>query len=496
MKRNLLVLTSLMLAALFATTSAQPDLSEQSEVARVEGPPLFSTALPKEEFAARRAKVFDKIGDGVAVLQGATENSSYQKFRQSNQFYYLTGVATPRAILLLDGKTKSSTMYLMPRNEQMERSEGPLLIPGANAEQLTGIERVLPRGDFDKAVPALAGRTLYMPVRGETVLMGTPDRANAHARAKAADPWDLPGSREAYFKSKLEEKAPGAKFRNLDEVLDEIRMIKSPREIALLRESTRIAALAMMEAMRSAEPGMYEYEIEAIGDYIFKAHNAQGPAYYGLVAAAKNAAWPHYHAAQTQMKAGDLVLFDYAPDYHYYTSDVTRMFPVSGKFTADQRELYGIYVALYQALMTSIRPGPASAILTDAVRKMDDAMASHTFRNQKYRAAAARFVDGYRSRAASPRPGATIGHMVGMEVHDVTRNFTVYEPGMVFTIEPALTIPEDRVYIRLEDMILITPKGYENMSAFAPFQIEAIEKLMAEPGIAQLIRKPTATASR
>ena len=86
--------------------------------------------------------------------------------------------------------------------------------------------------------------------------------------------------------------------------------------------------------------------------------------------------------------------------------------------------------------------------------------------------------------------------MVGMEVHDVTKNFTVYEPGMVFTIEPALTIPEDRVYVRLEDMILITPTGYENMSAFAPVEIDAIEKLMAEPGIAQLMRKPTSTASR
>ncbi|MEO6235771.1 MAG: M24 family metallopeptidase, partial [Vicinamibacterales bacterium] len=96
----------------------------------------------------------------------------------------------------------------------------------------------------------------------------------------------------------------------------------------------------------------------------------------------------------------------------------------------------------------------------------------------------------------SPRPGATLGHMVGMEVHDVQKNFTVYEPGMVFTIEPALTIPEDRVYVRLEDMIVITPGGYENMSAFAPSEIDAIEKLMAEPGIAQAIRKPTSTASR
>ena len=483
MKRHLLVLTSAAAIAI-ATLSAQS------------GPPLFSTALPKEEFAARRAKVFEKLGDGVAVLHGATETASYQKFRQSNQFYYLTGVAVPRAIVVLDGKTKSTTLYLPPRNEAMERSEGPVLTPGTAAEQLTGIEHVVPRGQFDSLVPSLAGRTVYTTVRGETVLMGTPDRANANARARAADPWDVQLSREAHFKAKLAEKAPGAKFENLDDVLDEARMVKSPREIALLRESSRIAGLAMMEAMRSAEPGMYEYEIEAIGDYIFKAHNAQGPAYYGLVAAAKNAAWPHYHAAQTQMQSGDLVLFDYAPDYHYYTSDVTRMFPVNGKFTADQRDLYGIYVKLYSALMTSIRPGPAGEILKDVVRKMDQAMASHTFTSQKHRDAAARFVEGYRTRAASPRPGASLGHMVGMEVHDVTKNFTVYQPGMVFTIEPALTIPEDRVYIRLEDMILITPNGYENLSPHAPMEIEAIEKLMAEPGIAQLLRRPLGTASR
>ena len=460
------------------------------------GPPLFSTALPKDEFAARRAKVFEKIGDGVAVLQGATETASYEKFRQANQFYYLTGVPTPRAIVVLDGKAKSTTLYVLPRNEAMERSEGPLLTPGPAAEQLTGIERVLPRAEFDTFVQSLAGRTVYTAVRGETVLMGTPDRANANARARAADPWDVQGSREAHFKSKLAEKAPGATFENLDDLLDEMRMVKSPREITLLRESSRIAGLAMMEGMRSAEPGMFEYEIEAIGDYIFKAHNAQGPAYYGLVAAAQNAAWPHYHAAQSQMKSGDLVLFDYAPDYQYYTSDVTRMFPVNGKFTPDQRELYGIYVKLYSAIMTSIRPGPTSEILKDVVRKMDQAMASHTFNNQKNKDAATRFVEGYRARSASPRPGATLGHMVGMEVHDVTKNFTVYQPGMVFTIEPALTIPEDRVYVRLEDMILITPNGYENLSPHAPIEIDAIEKLMAEPGIAQLLRKPLGTASR
>ncbi len=490
MKRHLL-LAPLVLVGAFATLAGQ-----QPAPARAEGPPLFSTSLPKEEFAARRAKVLQQIGDGVAVLQGATETASYEKFRQSNQFYYLTGVETPRAILVLDGKSKSSTLYLNPTNEAMERSEGPLLGPGTAAEQLTGIEHVSAKAEFDAAAAGFAGRTVYAPVRGETVLMGTPDRANAHAKAREADPWDLQGSREAYFKAKLAEKAAGATFANLDDILDEMRMHKSPREIALLRESSKIAGETMMEAMRSAEPGMYEYEIEAIGDYIFKKHNAWGPAYFGLVASGRNAAWPHYHAAQAQMKAGDLTLMDYAPDFHYYTSDVTRMFPVSGKFSADQRELYGIYVKLYQSIMTSIRPGPTAGILAEVVKKMDAAMASYTFRSQKNRDAATRFVEGYRTRLASPRPGATLGHMVGMEVHDVQKNFTAYEPGMVFTIEPALTIPEDRVYIRLEDMIVVTPDGHENMSGFAPIEIDAIEKLMAEPGMVQLLRKPTSTASR
>jgi Xaa-Pro aminopeptidase len=475
------LVTALVLLAAIAALSAQP--------------PLFTTSLPKEEFAARRGKVLQQIGDAVVVIQGATETSAYEKFRQSNQFYYLTGVEAPRAILVIDGRAKSSTLYLMPSNPQMERSEGPLLSPGAQAEELTGIEHVLPRDDFAKLVPTLANRIVFTTFRGETGGAGTPDREAAHARAREADPWDQEPSREEWFMSRVRAKAAGIEFMNLDPILDAMRMLKSPREIALLRESSRVAGLAMMEAMRSAEPGMYEYEIEAIGDYIFKQHNAQGPAYFGLVATGQNAAWPHYHAAQAQLKAGDLVLFDYAPDYHYYASDVTRMFPASGKFTADQRELYGIYVKLYQALMTSIRPGKGSDILKDAIGKMETVMASYQFSNPKNRAAAERFVDAYRQRLADTSRPATLGHMVGIEVHDVTVPFDEYKPGMVLTIEPALTIPEDRVYIRLEDMLVITETGYENLSAFVPAEPDAIEKLMAEPGIAQAVRKALSTSS-
>jgi len=450
-------------------------------------PPLFTDAFPKEEFAARRARVMERIGDGVAVVQGATETSSYEKFRQSNQFFYLTGVEVPRAILLVDGRAKTSTLYIGPRNANAERSEGPVLVPGGQAVQLTGLDRVLSRDDFGDAAKAFSGRIVYTTRRGETRGAGTPDREEAHAAARKADPWDRQPAREEWFMSKLRERALRVEFKNLDLILDEMRMIKSPREIALIRESTRIAVEAVMEAMRSAEPGMYEYELEAIADYLFKKHNAQGIAYFALVAAGTNAFWPHYHAAQTQTRAGDLVLFDYAPDYKYYSSDVTRMFPISGSFTPDQRELYTTYVKLYQAIMTSIRPGRVSVILQEIAQKMDSVVAGLKFTNAKNREAAMRFVELFRARAqAAPTGrGASLGHMVGMEVHDVTLPYDELKPGMVFTIEPAMTIPDDRVYIRLEDVILITPGGYENLSAMAPVEAADVERLMAETGFAK-----------
>lgn len=450
-------------------------------------PPLFTDALPKEEFAERRARVMKAIGEGVAILRGTAERPDSTKFRQNNQFYYLTGVEVPRAILMIDGRAKRSMLFLPPRDERRERSEGPILVPGADAVALTGIEAVDAREQFDAALKEASAspRAVYVPMRPEVLGGASAEDPRRLWAASAADPWDGSKSREEVFVDKIKAAAPALEVKDLDPVLDAMRMIKSPREIALIREATRIAGLAMMEAMRSARPGMYEYEIEAIGDYIFKAHNSQGIGYFALVAAGTNSAWPHYHAAQTRIKDGDLVLFDYAPDYEYYTSDVTREFPINGKFSPDQRSLYGIYLKMYQGLMSSIKPNvPVVHILKDAVAKMDAAVASHTFTNPKHRDAATRFVDNYRRRLTADPAPTSLGHMVGMEVHDVSgpRDGTL-KPGMIFTIEPALTIPEDRVYVRLEDVILITETGYENLSGFVPMDIEGIERLMAETGL-------------
>ena len=460
-------------------------------------PPLFTDSLPPEEFAARRARVLQQIGDGLVVIQGTTELPSYHKFRQNNQFFYLTGVEVPRALLVMDGRTKTSTLFVLPRDERAERSEGPVLTPGPEATKLTGIDRVLPRDDFAKFVEQFGAesRTLYMPHRLEALGAATPGYTTRHAEKSLNDPWDGRKSRELTFIDRVKAQAPAATIRDLDPILDSMRLIKSQREIALIREATRISGLGIMEAMRSAQPGMYEYELEAIADYVFKKHNAQGIGYFALVAAGRNASWPHYHAAQTRTEDGQLLLFDYAPDYKYYTADVTRMMPVNGRFTPDQKELYTIYLRLYQALMTSIRPGSVPEILKDAVAKMDEVLAAYTFTNPKYKEAAARFVENYRRRMSSE--AGSLGHMVGMEVHDVTAPMPDgLKPGMIFTIEPALTIPEDRVYIRLEDMILITDKGFENLSSFVPMEVADIEKLMAETGFAEKPRTPTPASSR
>ena len=447
--------------------------------------PLFTDAFPPEEFAARRARVMEAIGEAVAIVQGAAEYPGHLKFRQNNHFFYLTGVEVPRAIVLIDGRAKRTTLFLPPRNERLERSEGPVLVPGDEAARITGIESVVPRDTFATVLGELnaQARVVYTPFRPETLAAGTWYAAERHQEATAADPWDGRPSRVEAFISRMKAQAPRLQFQDLDPVLDRLRLIKSPREIALIREATRIACDGILEAMKAAQPGLYEYELAAVADYHFRKNNAQGIGYYALVASGANAHYPHYHAAQSQLKDGDLVLYDYAPDFKYYTSDVTRMFPANGRFTPWQREIYGVYLQLYRAIMTSIRPNAtASAVLDDALVKMQRVLATFRFTDPKIEAAAKRFVE----RFSEPRARTRLGHWVGMEVHDVdAEEGDVLKPGMVFTIEPALTIPEDRVYIRLEDVILITDTGYENLSESLPYDIEGIERVMAQPGLGE-----------
>jgi Xaa-Pro aminopeptidase len=440
------------------------------------GPEVF----PPEEFAARRALVMARIGDGVAIIQGTTERPGEQPLRQANQFFYLTGVVVPRAILLIDGRSKRSTLFLNPRNARREDNMyGPGLSPGAAAAASTGLEAVLARDEFKAAVEALDGRPLYAPFRPEVLGCASASDPVALARATKNDPWDGRGSREEAFLAHLREVSPKSSVADLDPIVDDLRSVKSPREIAILREATRITGLGIIEAMRDARPGMREYELQADAEYVFKKNGAYGPAYFALIATGENTWYSHYHKNTRALDSGDLVQFDYAPDYKYYSSDVTRVFPASGKFSPRQREYYTIYLRLYQALMTSIEVHARPAdVIRKAVVKMDAVLAGYHFTDPKIEKAARAFVERYRTSRAN-----SLGHNVGMEVHDVRSRTETLEPGQVFTIEPAMQIPEEHVGIRLEDMILITETGYENLSAFVPVEPADIEKAMSRRGL-------------
>ena len=447
---------------------------------------VFTAPFPPEEFAARRARVMERIGDAVAVIQGAAEKPAEAEFRQNNQFHYLTGVDIPRAILVIDGRTRRSTLYLPARNRA--NAYGPLLAPGPEAVRATGIEAVVVRDSFIVDLPRLArdGRRILTPHRPEVLGNGSAGDATAFARATKEDPWDGRPSREEAFIARLRTAVPGAPIENLDPLLDTLRAIKSPREIELIREATRVTGLGIMEAMRDARPGMYEYELDAAARYVFRKHGAQGEAYFALVATGANMPYSHYHKGTSRLGDGDLVQFDYAPDYRYYVSDVTRVFPANGKYSARQRELYEIYLRLYQALLTSIRPRVAPRdIIRIAVVKMDSVMARYPFSDAAIRSAATAFVQRYRTSQSN-----SLGHTIGMEVHDVRLSSDVLLPGHIFTIEPAMRLAGERVGLRLEDVILVTETGYENLSGFVPVEIADIERLMAQPGLSDALLKP------
>ncbi|HEX8566044.1 MAG TPA: M24 family metallopeptidase [Pyrinomonadaceae bacterium] len=264
-----------------------------------------------------------------------------------------------------------------------------------------------------------------------------------------------------------------------------MRLIKSPREIALITKATRLSGLALMEAMRSTVPGITEYELDAMAKYVYYRNGAQGDAYYSLVASGRNAWYPHYNAGKRVMKDGDFLLMDYAPDVGYYMSDVTRMMPVNGRFSNWQRELYGFYLDCYNSILKNIKPGlTAQAIKRAAAGEMKQTLARSKFSKPIYEKAAREFVESYERSAQNPR--SMLGHWVGMATHDVGGyDGGALQPGMVFTIEPALRVPEEKIYVRLEDVIVITDTGADILTTFVPSDINAIEKLMREEGMLQ-----------
>jgi Xaa-Pro aminopeptidase len=443
----------------------------------------YQEDFPPDEFKARWAKVFDRIGaDAVAVVQGAGLATGYNLPRQSNTFYYLSGIETPHAYLRLDGRTRTTTLYLPPRNERLERAEGRVY-SADDAEvvaRLVGVDAVKSTASMGERWPIDEGRAAaiyaeFAPAEGYAESRGELLQAQA---AIAADPWDGRTSRESRFRELLLTRHPRVELRNLTPVLDAIRAVKSPREVALIRRASQIAGLGLMEAMRSTEAGVWEYQLDAAARYVFILNGARLDAYRPITASGtENINNMHYYRSSRQLRDGDLVLMDYAPDYRYYVSDIGRVWPVSGKYLPWQRELLQFVLEYHKVVLSKVRPGVAPAqILAEAKQAMQPVFARTTFSKPIYGAAARRLVD---------TGGGALSHMVGMAVHDVGSYRDGLQPGHVFSIDPQLRVPEENLYLRYEDTIVVTETGMENFTHFLPMELDAIEALVREQGIVQ-----------
>jgi Xaa-Pro aminopeptidase len=409
------------------------------------------------------------------------------RFRQSNEFYYMSGIETPHAYLLLDGSTRKATVFLPHRNDARERSEGRLLAAedADLVKELSGIDDVAGTDLLGERLARLAhggtARTIFTPFVPAEGVATSRDLALRGVADTATDPWDGRPSREGHFVSLLRTRFPVFEIQNLSPTLDALRLVKSPRELTLIRKATDLAVEAIHEAMRSTVPGLYEREFDALARFIFFRAGAQADAYYSLVASGPNAWYPHYHRGARRMQDGELVLMDFGPDVGYYSTDVTRQWPVNGKWNGWQRELYGFYLMYYRSILDSIRPGEVTAIKRDALARMRAGLSGTTFSKPAHEKAAREFVEGFEKTIETPR----LGHWVGMAVHDVGPADGILRPGMVFTIEPQFRVQDERIYIRLEDMLLVTADGVENLSGALPMDMAAIERVIAEEGLLQ-----------
>jgi Xaa-Pro aminopeptidase len=427
------------------------------------------------EFQARREKVYQAIGPELALIRGSAKQPGHDIFRQNNDFYYLCGVEVPHAYLLLDGKNQTTRLFLAHQSKEQREQEGEIL-SADNADlvrELTGVDQVLGIEFLARYIHRAA--VLYTPMRqGEGPGMSQDTMWRAQQEV-SSDPWDGRPDRTRHFVATLRERCPGTEIRDLNPVLNELRLIKSEQELELLRTAGRLTALGVVEAMRSTGPGVIEYQLDAVMRYHYLVNGARDVGYRAIIAGGPNAWYGHYSANNCPLQDGDLVLVDCAPDYHYYTSDIGRMWPVNGRYSPVQRELYGFMVEYHKVLLNLIRPGVTDAqIQREAAAEMTKVVERTSFSKEIYEAAARRTLEfPYH-----------MSHCVGMAVHDVGHyRGEALRPGTVFALDPQMWIPEERLYVRVEDTVVVTEDGIENLTADAPLELDDVEALMQESGL-------------
>ncbi|MBI3046886.1 MAG: aminopeptidase P family protein [Acidobacteria bacterium] len=408
---------------------------------------------PPEEFAARRERLSKALQRGTVVMFGATTPSPSVRFRQDNDFFYLTGNASLNAALVMDGATAEAHLFLPKLSPAEIRYEGPNWLEEPDAARKYGFASIQPLAampEFLARRRGTAGTELLWTRLSErdTVNHGRADAAISTAR-RLTNPFAQHATEDALRVAALRERFPYYTLQDVTPHLDRLRLIKTPREIEILRYNGRVSAEAIRRAIAVTAPGRFEYELEAEATHWLLKHGLQGAAYPAIVASGPMGNRWHYEDSGRRMNAGELVVMDYAGSLDYLTVDITRTWPVSGRFTDAQLRAYQTVLEAHKAIIAAIRPGVAREV----VRTIAE--------------------DIFRKNGFDPRH-AYIGHYVGLSVHDVGDWSLPFEAGMAMAIEPILDMPEQQLHVRIEDTIVVTPTGAEILSADVPKEVDAL----------------------
>jgi Xaa-Pro aminopeptidase len=433
--------------------------------------------IEKKEFTRRRRQLMRMAGrEAIVIVPAAPEhlrnNDAHYPYRQDSDFHYLTGFGEPDAVLaLVPGRAQGETiLFCRERDRTREQWDG-LRAGQEGAVDDYGMDDAFPIEDIDDILPGLIegrSRVYYHFGRDsdfDLVLMGWVNQVRSRVRHGARPPHE---------------------FVALSHLLHDLRLYKSRSELRLMRKSAQIAAEAHVRAMRATRPGMNEHEVEAELLHTFRRHGAV-PSYEPIVGGGANACVLHYRANNAVLRDGDLLLIDAGAEYHCYASDITRTFPVSGRFTPEQRALYDLVLAAQRAAIDQVRPGKAFDAYHDAaVRVLTEGLVSLGLLKGSLR----KNLDEHRYRQFYMHK---TGHWLGLDVHDVgdyrvDGEFRELEAGMVVTVEPGIYIGPDMkgvparwrgIGIRIEDDVVVTAGEPEVISSAAPKEAAEIEALMA-----------------
>jgi Xaa-Pro aminopeptidase len=414
--------------------------------------------IARSEYDARREAAMAAMPDGILVVRGAVEEEAGEatKFRQNNTFFYLTGIEAPGGYLVLNPLAPPGareTIYLPAVNPLFERWTGPQVKPDAETALSYGLDdaRTVDKLEADLAAILAAADgakklRLYTIIPGGSSARFSRDTATVEMLERLITP---------------ERRATWA-MANASHYLGELRRKKSPAEVELLRRAIAITGEAQAGVARVLGPGRYEYEAEAEILSAYLRNGAMRQGFPSIVGSGPFSTVLHYANNTRKMEAGDLVVVDIGAEYEYYTADVTRTWPVSGTFTPRQRQIYELVLSTQRAVEKAYRPGMT---MQDLNRVAREHMKKSPLRDASGATLETAFVHG-------------LGHFLGLEVHDVGDYSKPLQPGDVFTIEPGIYLPDERLGVRIEDDYLVTEKGLVKLSADIPSDPDAIERMV------------------